>query len=1729
MGDKTTIRDVFNQSQTGLQGHGKLIKTLGKIYEKTEFPVFWSEFSHCLKHALIIFKREPAVERVIDFVAKFAPSLSKRGSDKDVDGEGADDDQEDSVADNKLLQEMFDFLLSCHRATDRAVRFRCCQLVNKLLTNLGEDAQIDDELYDRLYETMLDRLKDKCPVVRYHAVLAMSRLQDPTDENCPVIRAYIFLLNCDPNHDVRRGVLTSIAPSTKTLASIIGRTRDVRDVVRMTAYVVISEKIHIKALSIALRLQIVHDGLKDRSEIVKQACAGKLLQAWMRTFNGSYLDLLKSLDVEDSTEICTMVLKTLFEASSVTDILERFDILNESLLVPENRLTSESALFWQVVCDYFHKMGTEGDEHLEKVLPSVVEFCGYLQRYVDDLKTVEDPEIQLGREFIIEQLLQITSLMDTADASSRKALESLLHNMLMADHVSHRLVKPIVARICALRGTAEAMIAYFAEIVSEIREPITVVEKDIEAEKQRQINLKMAGIRVQLNQLRDNLEVAVRDQDFTRAAEIKASIAHLDAEKNVLLVSQEPVREEIRAERNDPLTILKCQTIISEMLQLLKLNTVSPTLQMMIETQIVPGIQNEDAEVRNTAMQALGLCCYLSKDLLVTYIPLFMQASQIDVEGVRVTALQILFDLLLIFGLDIVDASETSSTGSENGPQTSEQDASSMEKASDERNGTASKLVAIICSFLDGEVVELRTCAAEGLSKLLLSGRVVSSKILSHLILLWYNPLSEDETHLRVCLGTFFPLYALASRSNQEVVEEAFLPTLKTLLNAPPTSPLAEVDVNNVAELLVQLTNTKLLTVNQAKENLSQSCWDDNPGHDNLSERVCNEILSAPESAHVKLWSRILNQMEISPDNEVVIKDLRILAYKMVKTVKERISLKALQKFQATISKLASKYVTNDDDLPSINLELDGQAGEVVDTADTTMDQSDARATPKRKRVRGLYSANMTLGVTGMDSELDITGEDSLEDVDASCLMSAVPAPSSTSTTPVRKGRSKKTAATTELAADEDVFAMPEVPATKKACTEITSPDSEVAESEAVTREEINKEAEKGLSEDESPKRGRSSEKAGRTSLQKSPAGSGKKNVSSRKDSEKRKASRSPVDSSPEKRIASESPARRNQEKRKASKSPATERKRMSKSPDYKANEKKIGPQKNPEKKTVGKPPIKEAAKGDQSPSKRKSSASLTSPSASKAGDKAKQKVTAKEVGPSKARVDAKTDKNTRKPSTVTLIPEKNVRTAANRNASNKTTDSPDMTRAKSVRVSVMMSEKTKADATLAAENSPRNAGKQGKQKDVGAEKVRVSVSMSEKTKADATLAAKNSPRKQKDAGSKTADVAKSGRSLVKLVVDTPEKTEEKRRTSTRSVADTPEISSPMRATQSVVEESVAETPEHAPGKVCKKAPESRLSLNTRRAGSGSSTPNSTPKSSTASGARSTKTLTPSLDTSRNTRSSQKSVLTPTPAGSSSRPANKVQAKAFSQTENTKKPVKRGITSSASSQSDSSPEKRVAKATRVAAKKAASSEDASLKSPNNRQKATTKSAPMERKTSPTKPSSQTDDDEEETIVRKARPSRRSANVSGSASVPISPPASAARVTRAFLSQSSTQSPRSPGRGGVMVQGSSSQSQETQATRRSVRGSGDMGSPVSSSLSLISTLPSQSTGSQSTATQSSTASRASRKPAATQSESMSPASSTRSSKVTEVTKGSRSTVQNKTTLTRNSKLKRPSKK
>ena len=58
----------------------------------------------------------------------------------------------------------------------------------------------------------------------------------------------------------------------------------------------------------------------------------------------------------------------------------------------------------------------------------------------------------------------------------------------------------------------------------------------------------------------------------------------------------------------------------------------------------------------------------------------------------------------------------------------------------------------------------LREVAGQGIAKLLLSGRIMSRKLLAKLLVLWYNPITQEEATLRNTLGTFFPAFAAADR-----------------------------------------------------------------------------------------------------------------------------------------------------------------------------------------------------------------------------------------------------------------------------------------------------------------------------------------------------------------------------------------------------------------------------------------------------------------------------------------------------------------------------------------------------------------------------------------------------------------------------------------------------------------------------------------------------------------------------------------------------------------------------------------------------------------------------------------------------------------------------------------------------------------------------------------------------------------------------------------------------
>jgi condensin complex subunit 3 len=189
------IEEIFSKSQHSIADHPKLVKNLRKVYDQIEdVDYFYQHFIKCFKCLLIHGERETAVNLCLDFAAKFATSFEL----------GKDPEEEEDAECHPFYEKLFDFLLSHHNVKSQAVRFRVCQFINRMLEELSESACISADLFEKIYDAMLERIQDRIASVRVQAVVALQRLQDPTNKECPVIKVtcaqIAFLVFCFKTH-----------------------------------------------------------------------------------------------------------------------------------------------------------------------------------------------------------------------------------------------------------------------------------------------------------------------------------------------------------------------------------------------------------------------------------------------------------------------------------------------------------------------------------------------------------------------------------------------------------------------------------------------------------------------------------------------------------------------------------------------------------------------------------------------------------------------------------------------------------------------------------------------------------------------------------------------------------------------------------------------------------------------------------------------------------------------------------------------------------------------------------------------------------------------------------------------------------------------------------------------------------------------------------------------------------------------------------------------------------------------------------------------------------------------------------------------------------------------------------------------------------------------------------------------------------------------------------------
>ena len=291
----------------------------------------------------------------------------------------------------------------------------------------------------------------------------------------------------------------------------------------------------------------------------------------------------------------------------------------------------------------------------------------------------------------------------------------------------------------------------------------------------------------------------------------------------------------------------------------------------------------------------------------------------------------------------------TAATGQQDGAENGEPDTSSIWN--------------LVFSCLDHPSPGVRGIAAEGLAKLVLGGRVVSSKVEQQLLLaltlLYFSPLSESDAQLRQCLAIFFPAFAAKDPANALSLAHLTFPALKHIAAAPKASPLSRVNALQVGQYLLSVMDEAVDGTNGAVG-----------AHLTVAMLLCKSIINEPSHMSVKIWARLLNQIRVN--NTIDLEPLCDLVKQAQACAVEPTAASAIAKFARALQEV----LEDDDD----NAGAGGKSKEAEDD----LDEEDAEAIGDK--VRGLQ-------VKGGEEEEDQEEEDPDESNKADKVKKANPRP----------------------------------------------------------------------------------------------------------------------------------------------------------------------------------------------------------------------------------------------------------------------------------------------------------------------------------------------------------------------------------------------------------------------------------------------------------------------------------------------------------------------------------------------------------------------------------------------------------------------------------------------------------------------------------------------------------------------------------------------------------------
>ncbi|GIK00796.1 hypothetical protein Aspvir_004825 [Aspergillus viridinutans] len=747
------------------------------------------EVGRCLLRILPIKKTEPVGDRILRFVGTFLSHATEK--DAEIFAAGNDEDDMQNIIETptaRLATHLISVVVPLLAAKDKIVRFRATQIVTHIVNSLET---IDDDLYHTIRQGLLKRIRDKEPSVRVQAVLGLGRLagneeeddDDNGDSSKALLEKLIDIMQNDTSAEVRKTLLLNLPLVPATLPYLLERARDLEATTRRALYSRLLPTLgDFRHLSLSMREKLLRWGLRDRDESVRKATGKLFYDRWIEDCAGTNNDSESGPSTQRSPP----------NIPALLELLERIDVVSsgmdsgiaheamrsfwegrpdyrEAVVFDEpfwESLTAESAFILRSFND-FCRVENEGkfDSLADEKIPEVTAFAHFFKKYMTELlqrkKMAKDTseandDDTVENEFIVEQLLHIAITLDYSDEVGRRKMFSLLRESLAVPELPEECTKLTVETLRCVCGPAAAAESEFCSVVLEAIAEVhdTIVTEDSFVSAKSEIS------------------------DATSSRQRSETPADSDAEVPFN-------KEEAKAKVLREIVVnMKCLHIAQCMLQNVEGNLQqNMNLVTMLNNLVVPAVRSHEAPIRERGLVCLGLCCLLEKTLAEENMTLFIHCYSKGHEGLQVTALHILCDMITTHPSLLAPVPQ--SDGETVSPPAFQK-----------------PLLKVFARALKASSPNsVQAAAATGLSKLLLTNTFTPSganippaiqeynesaveTLLQSLIVSFFHPRTRDNPAFRQALAYFFPVYCHSRLENTQHMRKVTVPVIRAVLNA---------------------------------------------------------------------------------------------------------------------------------------------------------------------------------------------------------------------------------------------------------------------------------------------------------------------------------------------------------------------------------------------------------------------------------------------------------------------------------------------------------------------------------------------------------------------------------------------------------------------------------------------------------------------------------------------------------------------------------------------------------------------------------------------------------------------------------------------------------------------------------------------------------------------------------------------------------------------------------